>query len=773
MAGWRELVNWLYRLFNRKFDENASSSIAIGVDLPIRNAEQDLLGRTTLAQRIAEIASQPTGGEGRVVAIRGGWGFGKSSLKNLVIEALGGRSPRTDYVDFNPWQWGDNDAITRALFSQIAARLGGAHSPDAEQRAQALRRYGDVLIGGGGALGKAADDKGLVGWVGSVAAVSAGVGIGFPSLPVKVIAAAALVFAGLMLPAGKLLKWLGGDASGQTLDQIRGDLERRLKALSLPLVIFVDDIDRLEAEQIRVLFRQIKVNANLPNIVFILLYQPSIVEKALEPVAGSEGRQYLEKIIQSHIDLPPVSRERLAGIFAAELTKVAGDLATRENGFEERRWGNVSIGGIQPFIRNLRDVARLVASIDIHKPLHQGRRVFEVNVVDFLALEALRVFEPNFHTGLAANKELLLQSRRFRGDRGDDADKVAVEQLLHAASEAGRGACSAILVELFPSVHWTLGGPHYVGDEMHRDWLVYKRVCSSRNFDRYFELKVPEGSLSESDMVDLLDSADNPASLKTAIDGVRERGLLGALAARLDESVDQLPIEHAANLLPVIFAIGEELSQEPDADGPFNTSFVSAWRSASWFLRRLPDLHERSRLALNAMAATLSLATPAVLISIDTEKDESSDLERLFDDVGLQELQRGWLTIMATRAENDPNILEHDRLVNYLYRWRDYSGSIDAPKAWIEKVASDPQRLPKLLVRFLSVGRKSAWGDRVSTKSETYRRDTMTDFFDLEQLRERLGGIDRGRLDSETIRILSILDNYLDAWQRGEAIPDD
>ncbi|HDS1771306.1 TPA: hypothetical protein QEM51_001285 [Pseudomonas putida] len=63
--------------------------------------------------------------EGRVFAIRGGWGFGKSSLKHLVIEQLQARSDGADWLDFNPWQWGDGNAITLALFGQIADRLGG------------------------------------------------------------------------------------------------------------------------------------------------------------------------------------------------------------------------------------------------------------------------------------------------------------------------------------------------------------------------------------------------------------------------------------------------------------------------------------------------------------------------------------------------------------------------------------------------------------------------------------------------------------------------
>jgi hypothetical protein len=61
-----------------------------------------------------------------------------------------------------------------------------------------------------------------------------------------------------------------------SLDKIRKNLENRLRTLNRPLVVFFDDIYWLEPDQIRMLLRQVKANANLPNIVFVFLSQPSM-----------------------------------------------------------------------------------------------------------------------------------------------------------------------------------------------------------------------------------------------------------------------------------------------------------------------------------------------------------------------------------------------------------------------------------------------------------------------------------------------------------------
>lgn len=117
----------------------------IGADVPIRTAKQDLLRRVGYAERIAIILSELSLDEGRVFAIRGPWGAGKSSLKNLVVEQLKNGSKRADWLEFNPWQWGDGDAIATALFQQIADKLGDLYQAHRELAAQSSESTAQFL----------------------------------------------------------------------------------------------------------------------------------------------------------------------------------------------------------------------------------------------------------------------------------------------------------------------------------------------------------------------------------------------------------------------------------------------------------------------------------------------------------------------------------------------------------------------------------------------------------------------------------------------------
>jgi predicted KAP-like P-loop ATPase len=539
-----KIATWLARRAAKQVAFEARTKplgSGIGAEAPIRTAADDRLRRTDFAGRLANVLSELSLDEGRVFAIRGGWGFGKSSLKNLITERLDEMNGGPDWLDFNPWRWGDADAIAKALFGQLANRLGGEHSKKALARAEALRRYGAMLTGATGHRKKA---ESSTHWISlaltnvSLIAIASAVGFQLPTVG-KVAGVLAVLAVGSSILGRALTHW-GRDRSNEPLENLRDALEERLKELDRPVVVFVDDIDRLEPEQIRMILRQVKANANLPNIVFVLLFQPSIVERALDPVADGDGRAFLEKIVQASFDLPAVPMSIVHDTFARDLQAVAGAYATEANGFEQTRWGNVFIGAMQPRLRNIRDAKRLISSIAVHLPLHATGDTFEVNLIDFFGVETIRVFEPDLYDALFRERDLVLQSRRFRGDKREEQDRRAVERLMDTVPEESRDLARDALKELFPTLEWAFGGTSY-GNDWHQGWVAEKRICTSRFFPRYFELQTAMGELSESGFVHFLEETGDADRLALAIADIEANDLLISLISRMRESIDRLP----------------------------------------------------------------------------------------------------------------------------------------------------------------------------------------------------------------------------------------
>lgn len=533
----------------------------------------------------------------------------------------------------------------------------------------------------------------------------------------------------------------GRDRGADPIDDVRRELEAQLRNLDRPLVVFVDDIDRLEPEQIRMLLRQVKANANLPNIVFVLLFQASIVEQALDPVVDGEGRAFLEKIVQANFDLPVVPPAVVHRIFAAELAEVCERFATEANGFSYTRWGNVFVGCIQPFLLNVRDARRLLSSIAIHLPLHVEEQGLEVNLVDFLLLETLRVFEPDLRETLGRERTLVLQERRFPQDGRADADRAAAVHHLEAVAPARRNAARDAVIELFPTLEWAFGGMHYEGAQA--TWLVEKRVCVARYFPRYFELLTPEGEISDARFNAFLAAATTEERLTLEITALESDGLLPSLAARLDEAVDRLPLETPSVLLLGMFRIGEALAGDPKNSGPFNSPWISAWRATNWFLARLPT-ESRGPWALAALRQTEALSVADMLIHLSDPEDRKDGEQRrsnpVLDGDEVVALKGEWLDVIRRLAKTDA-LMRSPSLISWLYRWRDYSGSSDEPLAWVRDAVRSDEGFISVITRMKTRGTTQSSRDRVSTPMNKFERAAIETFLGLEETSRRAATI--------------------------------
>ncbi|MNE48226.1 hypothetical protein D3C80_1426750 [compost metagenome] len=82
------------------------------------------------------------------------------------------------------------------------------------------------------------------------------------------------------------------------------------------------------------------------------------------------------------------------------------------------------------------------------------------------------------------------------------------------------------------------------GDGFHSGWVSTRRVNVDRVFDRYFSLRVPDNTLTGSELEELLEHAGDRSYLNAAFVDLKRRGLLDSLMSHLDEIRENLPTEH-------------------------------------------------------------------------------------------------------------------------------------------------------------------------------------------------------------------------------------
>jgi hypothetical protein len=703
---------------------------AFSADLPIQNSHEDLLDRGAFARALATVLYRHRGNDSLVVALRGDWGSGKTSIKNLVVEVL--TPPFADpmkVVTFNPWQWGSDDAITHAFFREIAAALGDAEqSLPTRRRAYEFRRYAKMLeqfSGGVKATGNRVSE--LTTWLGGFGLILAG-GIISLDFPAKVLASALLVLAGVALVGSKLIAFVWRDREdSRPLDIARAVLEDRIRSLPRNVLVVIDDIDRLETEHIRTVIRHVKANINLSGLTYLLLYQREIVERAFDGDSPGEGHKYLEKIVQAAFDVPVVEDARIGGIVLAELSKITEPLPT-DIAFDQTRWGNTWHGGLKHLFRNLRDAKRFIGGVEVQFTLHRGTRVLETNLVDTVALEALRVFEPEVYAALGRSKALITGTRDRR-----DTDKDAIKALFAGAAAENKNAVEYVTSQLFPVIAWAFGSPWH-GPDWEERWASERRICSPRYFDRYFALRLPDGRISDSEFLDFVEHSGDRAFVDKAFASVGGRGLLPEMLERLDDAAvtGKLPLAHIDVLLPALFDIAEPLPNQMGF-GP-QMPFISCWRIASWYLKIERDQEIRGQIFLRALRSAEGLAVPATLIGLDMDKRDKVDSELMMSDAQLDIAKTVWVEKLSAVLDKDPEtMIRGEHIVNFLYRWQEFDGSA-GPRAWVTFVVSQPRLLPKFLVAFVHEGQAHTLGDFVTHKMVSFRLDALLPFVDLPRL---------------------------------------
>ncbi|HHF3877779.1 TPA: P-loop NTPase fold protein, partial [Haemophilus influenzae] len=112
-----------------------------------------------------------------------------------------------------------------------------------------------------------------------------------------------------------------------------------------------------------------------------------------------DGQDYLEKIIQIPFDIPQVPKKLLQENLFSSLDKILRDVY-----LDKARWSNAYWNIIKPTIKNIRDIKRYTSSLsNIFKQLGK-----EIDVVDLLTIEAIRIFFPDKFKEIFELKDYLL-----------------------------------------------------------------------------------------------------------------------------------------------------------------------------------------------------------------------------------------------------------------------------------------------------------------------------------------------------------------------------
>jgi predicted KAP-like P-loop ATPase len=652
-------MRWLRR--RREDVPSAKPSQPAGTlhaDAPITSEEEDRLGRAPFARRLArQLELAPA--DGFVAALTGPWGSGKTSVLRLVADALAERAEGESHdvviVEFNPWLFSGSEQLVSQFFEELAdalpRQLGRKRGTRAAER---LRSYASAL--------RTLENAPGVGWL-------------FQS------------GAAFMDEAGRRV-----DQAPASLREGRKLTTQALSSLEARIVVIVDDVDRLQDDEIRTVMRMIKLVGDFPNVTYLLAFDRHLVEQALG-TNGIDGLEYLEKIIQLEYQLPEVAPEKLDALLVEEVQRAIHDVPDAR--FDLDRWEPVYRRIVNPLVQRPRHIRRFANALPLALELAEE----EVDPVDVLALTAVQTLLPRLHRSLPRLRDDLVPPMRYFSIFGRNEDKEeSASRLREAATESGNPAVAlAVFDLLFPDTGLALKNAHF-GDDERASWKRRRRVAEGEAFDHYLTATLPEGAVSAADVRGAIRAFASPEQLESVL-AARKPAEVAALVQRLLAQLDEIPTEHVEAALPVLEVQEDRLRSDETADPWAPSRRVRAL--ILLLMGSFPRGPERDDLLRRRFSATSSLWARFRWVRDASQKGD--DGRPLFADETLSALRR---SVIAAILESSADQLLAEEKPGWLLRVAE-DDEAGAHRDRVREVLEDGRLLPAYLSTFLEFGTTS------------------------------------------------------------------
>ena len=422
-------------------DESLMNDTDAGInfDIPLQAAnalQGDKLDRTGYAESAAAALRKVSSSAGLVVSIEGAWGSGKTSALAMIEAILNqpGAAHQPLIVHFNPWLVGEKDVLLRHFLSRIAGAINlSDHSRDGKKVAKEIKAYSKAFD-----LVKLI--PGAEPWTSLIKSVFNAVGDA----------------------TGSIAEYKTPD-----IEAYKQKVEEALRQFQRPIIVFIDDIDRLFPNEVFEMVRIIKAVGELPHVGYVLAWDSAYVSSALEKLGVPYAGSYLDKVVQIRMPLPSLSLSARRKLINDALDELAPEALVPRFKAHDQRLSGLYYSGLRELLDQPRDMARVFNAVRMIEPPLRGEIVF----ADILGLAALSVKAPAVFELLRRNPRLFVG--RVVDDHGlleksEDVIKDGTpERGLAYDASSSPSSVQRVVHYLFPSVaeaedSYALGHASYV-----------------------------------------------------------------------------------------------------------------------------------------------------------------------------------------------------------------------------------------------------------------------------------------------------------------------
>lgn len=366
--------------------------------------------------------------ESVAIGVSGPWGSGKTTFMTELKHQLN----RRGFVvieDFHPWQCADNEQIVSEFFHVFEKQL-----VNQDRIEKLLIKYSDLLV--------------------STQSTDFGKGI---------------------------VQYVLEDKT--SIHDLKEKICKKLQKSKAYYAFVIDDIDRLESEEIVEVMRLIRVSANFCHVLFVAAFDKAYVIKSLTDGGIQNAENYLQKIFDVEVPLLRPNVSQLLNMFALELK-------TKMNNWERLRLEiyrimktPTSTGDyvLAKYVQTFRDAERLANQFALEvNHIQNNGNLAEYNLPDLFWLTVLRLNNNELFAKLETDPLSILSKKTIGGKMRFEYNKTDEEEK------------NELLALLFAST-----------------FVNYTSIVYVHNYPKYFALHVANNYVSYLELVSIISNIDS------------------------------------------------------------------------------------------------------------------------------------------------------------------------------------------------------------------------------------------------------------------------
>ncbi len=307
--------------------------VRIESDKPIIHQKDDVLSRVEFIKDLAnQISDIPISFDSFIFGLYGSWGEGKTSIINLLQNNL---KENNIIVNFDPWHFKDQEVIARSFYSELEAAINKEYIfPNFHKTMEKYLRMISLNI----------RHYGLT---------------------------------------------VNPSAKSDSIEETKKRIESYIDFIPKKIIIFIDNIDRLQKNEILLIFQLVRLNSNFKNTVYLLSFDREVVIKQID-----DNYAFIDKIIQKPVLVPPIEENKIREILLEKFSNFPGkeNLNSLKNYIKDGLnkdyhsiWSSIGRN-----FKTIRHVKIYLNSLYSTLPPIEDR----INFKDLFIVEAIRVFFP-------------------------------------------------------------------------------------------------------------------------------------------------------------------------------------------------------------------------------------------------------------------------------------------------------------------------------------------------------------------------------------------